>query len=75
MTFNEANSLIRHEDPYEFSEEERRAFESFNIKLTHYICEKCEHLKDKCKAIDCIDGESFAITSCSYFLVRNKEKI
>lgn len=67
MTFEEANSLIKDKDPYFFSKEEREALESFGIKLTHYICEKCEHMSKPCNAIDCIDGDSFAITTCNYF--------
>ena len=67
MTFEEANNLIKGEDPYFFSKEEREALESFGIKLTHYICEKCEHMLKPCNAINCIDGDSFAITTCNYF--------
>ena len=71
MTFDEANKLIEHDDSYWFGKKEREAFGSFGIKLTHYICERCEHLKD-CRAIDCIDGDNFAISSCNYFSVVRK---
>lgn len=67
MTFDEANKLIEHDDPYWFDKKEREAFDSFGIKLTHYICEKCEHMSKPCNAINCIDGDSFAITTCNYF--------
>jgi len=65
MTFEEANASIKGYDIAWFDKEERKALESFGIKLTHAICEKCEHLKDKCKAIECY--EDFAITTCNYF--------
>lgn len=67
MTFEEANKLIEHDDPYWFDKKEREAFDSFGIKLTHCICEKCKHMLEGCKAIDRFKDDCFAITTCNYF--------
>ena len=73
MTFDEANKLIKSNDPYDFSAEERKAFDSFGIKLNHFICEECVHLSEGCKAINCI-SEDFVIKQCNYFsTVRKKD--
>ena len=71
MTFDEANKLIKGDDPYEFSTIERKAFDSFGIKLGHFICEDCTHLSDGCKAINCI-SDDFVIKSCNYFTTVRK---
>lgn len=67
MTFDEANKLIKHDDPYWFDREERKAFDSFGIKLTHCICEECTHLSEGCKVLELFKEDCFAITACNYF--------